>query len=346
VIKLKETLRPSWLGFLYLLVCLASWTIVSSSMSGSMVLDQPHLARESVSFAAGAVTVVRVGDASHVQFNWPVLFLMLLTSYLLSATLARWVIVSSSFKRPQVAHTSAVFILLLLSCLAGILASKKMWGYYFSRPGPPALLGELRRVSKVSFVETPDSKPRQFVLSSDSASRSSQFGMQPSDPYYYLQGRILGKLHEQGLRPGSAQHRIGELDQYRQAIQDAGILVPGDRGYDAADRLSGILVDGETADGSKLVILGLRSGQVSDDHYAYYELVFRDTGSPQGLVLASSQHFFYDVAGMEGLEWWGLSMLFGFPIVGLGYLGFVGYDLFARQKLDRSLQRLRVRRVG
>jgi hypothetical protein len=48
---------------------------------------------------------------------------------------------------------------------------------------------------------------------------------------------------------------------------------------------------------------GVRGGEVSNDHHPYYEFLFTTDSPGAAPKLLSSQRFYYDVAGMEGVEW-------------------------------------------
>ena len=80
---------------------------------------------------------------------------------------------------------------------------------------------------------------------------------------------------------------------------------------DAADRL-----------GRRLLFLGLTGGEESNDHHPYYELLFRGQAGASDLSFARGQRFFYDVAGMEGFEWYLGWPLLTIPSIIAGFVVF------------------------
>ena len=122
--------------------------------------------------------------------------------------------------------------------------------------------------------------------------------------YYVLEGRILRALKDRQALPAEPSVMpAGRLEGLYQALEATGRLEDGETGYANAKRLSGIVVEALGQDGRPLLFVGVRGGEVSNDHYPYYEFLFT-TDSPGALPkLLSSQRFYYDVAGIEGAEW-------------------------------------------
>ena len=88
-----------------------------------------------------------------------------------------------------------------------------------------------------------------------------------------------------------------------QVLDETGRLEAGEAGYPDAKELSGIVVEALGRDGRPQLFVGVRGGEVSNDHHPYYEFLFA-IDSPGGHPkLLSSQRFYYDVAGIEGVEW-------------------------------------------
>jgi hypothetical protein len=86
-------------------------------------------------------------------------------------------------------------------------------------------------------------------------------------------------------------------------LQQTSILAEPEEGYNDSDLLQGVVIDALSKSGQRLVFVGLNGRQLSNDHFPYYEIVFTgDTGS-SALSYMRGQRFFYDVAGIEGAEW-------------------------------------------
>ena len=65
-------------------------------------------------------------------------------------------------------------------------------------------------------------------------------------------------------------------------------------------------MEARTRSGSRLVFLSATGGQVSNDRYPCYEMVFERHPQSGQVTFIRGQRFFFDVAGIEGLEWFGI----------------------------------------
>jgi len=124
------------------------------------------------------------------------------------------------------------------------------------------------------------------------------------DQYYCLDGRILvaldgaGRLSEATGPPPTSL--IGELYS---RIDKTGLLLDGEPGYPHGRQLYGVVVEGDDAGGQRRVFVGVQGGQLSNDHYPYYEFLFAWPADGRTPSLLFANRFFYDIAGIEGLEW-------------------------------------------
>jgi hypothetical protein len=189
--------------------------------------------------------------------------------------------------------------------LAAALVSKQYWGYYFSRPPLDARVVKTREVRAVTLVETLETGGQAtFVARRDlSLEKAIQVGRR--NPYDHPRYRALVALSDRQLLPEApAPVRAATLTAAHAWLEATGLLVPGEAGYPHAKRLDGVVLELEDERGEALTFLGVGSEQVSNDHYAYYEVVFSapsGAGDPRAL---SATRFFYDIAGIEGVEWW------------------------------------------
>jgi hypothetical protein len=193
---------------------------------------------------------------------------------------------------------------LVLPFLAAIWANNEEWGYYVARPVVDWRIVDVRQVETVTRVET-SSDPRGNSIFSgvpvEEVDRFIQDG--PEGDYYVLEGRVLRALKDRHvLQAELPVMRTGRLRGLYQVLDETGLLEKGEPGYTTAKELSGMVVEALGRDDRSLVFVGVRGGQVSNDHYPYYEFLFT-TDLPDGqLKLLSSQRFYFDVAGSEGLE--------------------------------------------
>ena len=92
-------------------------------------------------------------------------------------------------------------------------------------------------------------------------------------------------------------------------LDATGRLRAGDPGYDDAKMLCGVVVEAKDRTGKNYLFFGGNGRQVSNDHYPYYEFLFEmpDNGEAR---MVSSNLFYYDVAGVEGFEWYAMFLVF------------------------------------
>jgi hypothetical protein len=194
---------------------------------------------------------------------------------------------------------------LVLPFLAAIWANNEEWGYYVARPVVDWRIVEVRQVETLTRVDTRSDRSGNSIFSGvpvEEVDRFIQDG--PEGDYYVLEGRALRDLKSRRALPArSPVMPAGRLRGLYKLLNETGLLENGTPGYEYAKELSGIAVEALGRDGRQLVFVGARGGPVSNDHYPFYEFLFT-TDSPGGqLKLLSSQRFYFDVAGDEGLEW-------------------------------------------
>lgn len=195
---------------------------------------------------------------------------------------------------------------LLLPFLIAIWINEGLWGYYVSRPALDRRIVEAGRIESVTLVATvPDSLGNPTFSGAPVADVGPFIQVHPQEgDYYVLEGRILRALEDRRALPSEAGTMPAErLASLYRVLDETGRIEAGEPGYGDARKLDGVVVEGVGRDGRPLIFVGVRGGEVSNDHHPYYEFLFaRD--SPDGRPrLLSFQRFYYDVAGIEGAEW-------------------------------------------
>ncbi|MHC4092308.1 MAG: hypothetical protein ACYSVY_18895, partial [Planctomycetota bacterium] len=194
---------------------------------------------------------------------------------------------------------------LAVGALAGAIVSLNYWGYCFSRPGVDSRVEGFRKVARMSFVSTErqSSGQNHFVHDlKESISKTMREGQR--DPYYNLESRILFSLAERDLLPDEAQPIDSErLASLYSLLEKTVALEIGESGYPWAKRLEGIVVEAEGPGQQQFLFVGVRGGEVSNDHYPYYEVLYSLPEGDGEPVRVSSKRFYFDLAGMEGWEW-------------------------------------------
>jgi hypothetical protein len=194
----------------------------------------------------------------------------------------------------------------VLALVGAIAVSKAYWGYWFSRPSLDSCIVEARRYGGVAFFETDDKAKRPLALVDEGdTSVSQELKHYLGDTYTSGHRRVLQALDTRGVLSTLPRKKLAELPPISELVQSTGALIPPDPGYEQWGSLySGLALQAEDADGRQLLFIGLHGGQVSNDHYPIYELLFAAAPGTERFELLSRKQWFVDIAGIEGLEWY------------------------------------------
>lgn len=185
--------------------------------------------------------------------------------------------------RPRVI-LSTVVASCLLGVAVGLAFSKMYWGYYFQ---PPALFDEVRSIQKVMSLTH-----YEGVLASQKTASKTLYSSSLRVDHVL---RELHKLPPQLPSSAEALRRVNELFIARDPDLLGPILEKENyRGF-------GSVVEYIDSNNTRMYLLQMDLGQVSNDHHEYYEMLFN--GDAKGGRLVKAQGFFHDVAGIEGFDW-------------------------------------------
>ncbi|MBU4459541.1 MAG: hypothetical protein KJ579_03150, partial [Verrucomicrobia bacterium] len=175
------------------------------------------------------------------------------------------------------------------------------------------------RVVSVTPVTVSDGEAAPAVTVRGDASLAKDLASARSDVYYGLDERVLFDLERRNLLPPAYATSMPNLPEPLALVRSTGLLVEPEPGYekDSGPR-GGVIVDARDRAGERLVVMGLVGGQVENDHYPYYELVFAGSPGSTGLAYVGGQRFFHDFAGIEGAEWYLVWPVLFLPAVVLG----------------------------
>jgi hypothetical protein len=208
-----------------------------------------------------------------------------------------------------------------LAFLISITISKAYWGYWFS---PPAFLSEVNGVAQVqaiAFFKTQRDTQNPVIVNDDKYPLSEQLASAKKYSENALTGRVLLELDRRNLIPPNHTATLAGLPDLYSTIQSSGMLERSSDGYNSSAALWGIAVDAiGTSPGERLVFLCVQGGQLSNDHYPYYELLFRGKPDSSQLTFVRGQRYFYDAAGMEGFEWYVIWPILAIPAVLFGFV--------------------------
>lgn len=254
------------------------------------------------------------GSTWSLDVEWAAVTVLLVAGYLVArvVTLAVERCVRGTTS-PLAFVAAGVAFALAMAVAVACAITYSMWGYPFARPSARATVEGIATVDAVSSVTCTFRSSRPECEGQAPEDIPSDIANCRKDPYYCLNSRLLLALHDDGRLPrDTAQLSASALRKVETAFGSHDVRVRADPGYDGDRILSGVAISGVQADGRRLLALGVRGAQISNDHYPYYELLIDAT---DGSVVKHTV-FFYDVAGLEGLEWW--------PIfIGAGAFGFV-----------------------
>lgn len=319
-----NALKPTPVSALMLLfLFLLQWAFFSQYTT-TYHLSEDDYSPTVHSFAYGIgtpVTITVVNETSHFEINWAALLLNPLLCYLLSIVLATFLVkVTRVHPAAQVYGVVAAMVVLAFCMSIGL--SKAHWGYYFSRPPVLDEVHQIASVENVIPVETiADSAGNRTVVVNEKFSLAERLAHGRDDPYYCLDQRLLLALDDSGMLPTNHATSLSDLPDLFPLIGKTGILVAAEEGYDESDLLRGTVIDARGKTGERMLFLAVKGGQVSDDHYPYYEMLFIAPDSAAELTYVRGQRFFYDDAGIEGLEWYVAWPYISLAAVALGLVG-------------------------
>jgi len=245
-------------------------------------------------------------------------------------------------KRNRRVILTALSAVVTVSFVAAALVSQLYWGYVFYRPAPDRRIGRLETVHSVTQVVTERGADgaSAFVAVEDQSLDSRLEVCRPGEfraSYYCLSERILAALDAREILPDEPlMMPTQELDLVYGLVEATGLVREGTPGYGRAKLLRGVVVEASDADGVRYMIVAVIGGEVSNDHYPYYEFLFEQPAG-DAPELCSSRRFYFDVAGIEGLEW--RVIWLAFFVLGLVLLLIAGLVVF-------SVRRARARRGG
>lgn len=313
--NLLRTLKPTLLSILLMLLVLLSQGEFFSSRTTTISLNRTEPEQSATTFGLGSPITVIAGDGtSSYSIKWFVLALNLATTYVIGVLVAAGLTKATKLRRPAVAYSLVLTAALPLVFIISILISKRLWGYFIARPDLLSEVGEIAQVKAVIPVKTEsDASGKRTIVPDRDFSVPDSIASGKEDSYYCLSARILIELERRNLLPASSATTLDGMPELYSLIQTSSRLAKSSEGYDSSAQLRGIVVDAVDKSGGRLVFLGLTGGQLSNDHYPYYEMLFRGRKDAGELSFVRGHRFFYDVAGMEGFEWNSILLFLSVP---------------------------------
>lgn len=228
--------------------------------------------------------------------------------------------------------------------VASILISKSYWGYYFNPPELPEKVEDfekVRSITPVSSIKRNDGTRIFKIDTSNSCIKDIQSGVEnpqsncntgKCDTENCDSTRILLSLSEKGKLPKKTPYiSVDKLNSLYNYLEKTELLYEGEPGYDGelvsdsasgdliskgdGKRLEGIVVEAEDKNKQPYLFIAANGGQVSNDHYPYYEFLFEIPENESTPKLIANNRFFYEIAGVEGILQWHFIWMF-FIVIG------------------------------
>lgn len=308
---MHSVLKPSPLALLLFLLLL----LVQSFLLGTnsvAISSSGETAKWRLNFGIGSpISVLTIDEQTTIEVNWLSLFINLALTYLFSLFVAWLFVKATRFKNPARVFWKAAVVTFGIAFILSISISKYYWGYFINRPAVLREIKDIESVGALIPIKTKsDPVEGGIVVPREEFSIEERIAAAKEHPYYGFPGRILIELEEADLLPNRPSHSLDGLPPLFPLIRETGMLAVSDEGYESSALVSGVVIDATSHSGQRLLFLSLNGPPVSNDHYAYYEMLFtKERGSPEYRYVRGHR-FFYDVAGFEGMEWHGMWRLF------------------------------------
>jgi hypothetical protein len=189
-------------------------------------------------------------------------------------------------------HLGFIAAICAVSLIGAQVTSRVYWGHLGNPPSSEATVAPLASADRYEFTWSPAGSRDAVNLFNMAAQENWTPGDTPI-------GRLPAAVLRHGLRPEAGRLEGEPLSAAIAVLESLGLLRAGTAGYGHAKDLRGLLVSGTSRSGERLLAVGLTGGELSNDHYPYYEALFR-VGAEGSLRPISWMHYRYDAAGVEG----------------------------------------------
>ncbi|UOG36802.1 hypothetical protein MAL08_11840 [Leptospira noguchii] len=198
--------------------------------------------------------------------------------------------------------------------------SKSHWGYYLSRPSIPNSIKQVKQLeSELSLKPNIfpacnlKSKDRDWQLTSlkrfDYDTRRDRIEYFLDDTSIHLSNHQDETNWRKALNKTSFRLNISKGIKIHDFIQKNYTFDQREAEYNRVCFFSAVdIFEFIDFDENKIYYVGYSTHQLSNDHYAYYEFIIYE--SENGYQIKQSNRFFYDIAGIEGLEFPYFMLLF------------------------------------
>ncbi|WP_061249745.1 hypothetical protein [Leptospira alstonii] len=196
-----------------------------------------------------------------------------------------------------------------------LLWNQSHWGYYLSRPSIPNSIQEVRQLQSAlhfesSYLRPCNLEPRNRDRSQHTSTRNYYDDPQTRIDYYLDDIRFYPNETpwREALKKTSFRLNAAKGMAIHDFIEKNYTFERSEKGYAPCPFYKSNIFEFTNDRGDRIYYVSYSTQQLSNDHYAYYEFIIHENGA--GYKINQSSRFFYDIAGIEGLEFPFIMLLF------------------------------------
>lgn len=213
-------------------------------------------------------------------------------------------------------------VLLILS-ISGAIINKNYWGYYIKRPTTFSELSNANEVLSITYLEK--NKTNYYKVNDSSLFKSNNHD---NEYYYYLfeerpiiamlENSQRGNLYDWKEIYNSEKTKLKpiEIKKIESIIKSSKFIDVAEKKYESTSRTNALAIEFVTSKENgptymsqnfsripidkfekKYIYLIISFGQISNDHFGIYEFLIENN------KIIKKQKYYYDVAGIEGMEY-------------------------------------------
>lgn len=191
-----------------------------------------------------------------------------------------------------------------VSLIAAVSASKLYWGYFFTAPSPLSQTDSVEGVVGAVPVFLHDRKGQGWHFEADDRHGTSELiATAELEESVSPRLRLLSILEKRGILTGRSRAPLFPIPRLYPLISDAGLLPPPNTLAQGAC-LSGVLLKVKCVDASTVFLLALSCDTVLNDHFYYCEAAIGAEDEAGPLKCIAGERFYYDIAGFEAFRWY------------------------------------------
>lgn len=221
-------------------------------------------------------------------------------------------------QKSLISFSRIYFPILIIISLTGSFWNYHYWGYFFKGP---AIFSEVKNANEILSITDNTTSIENDLF--------SHIDINPDYYYYSYERPIIAMLEDWESRGNlmdyeniykSETSKLSniEITTLKNLIAKSNFLTKPEKGYEQfSNRINGLFIEFTTSKQNNTTIVNneklnrkpvleydkiytyaiISSGQLSNDHFAIYEFLIKNN------KIVKKQKFYYDVAGIEGLEY-------------------------------------------